>query len=121
MLLFKIPNSWNLESRRYDAKIKYIKYTFQKKYRDDESIEWGKITDGGILDGGIEENIEEGDSMSQETYAKNEIDLKFENLSDKVDSKFELLSQKIDSGFSNQSLEMNNSLLDFKQALKDEA
>nr|MBU7532007.1 hypothetical protein [Lactococcus lactis] len=59
--------------------------------------------------------------MIQETYTKNEIDLKFENLSDKVDNKFELLSQKIDSGFSNQSLQMNNTLLEFKQALKDES
>ena len=66
-------------------------------------------------------SIERGDNMHQETYSKNEIDLKFENLSDKVDNKFELLSQKIDSGFSNQSLQLNNSLLEFKQALKDES
>jgi hypothetical protein len=71
----------------------------------------------------IKEEIisEGGDSMSQETYSKNEIDLKFENLSDKVDNKFELLSQKIDNGFSNQTLQLNNSLLEFKQALKDES
>ncbi|WP_257140827.1 hypothetical protein [Lactococcus lactis] len=68
-----------------------------------------------------QKNVLKGDSMHQETYSKNEIDLKFESISNKMDSKFELLSQKLDSGFSNQSLQMNNSLLEFKQALKDES
>lgn len=66
-------------------------------------------------------STERGDNMHQETYSKNEIDLKFENLSDKVDNKFELLSQKVDNGFSNQVLQINNSFLEFKQALKDES
>lgn len=65
-------------------------------------------------------NSEEAQDM-QETYSKNEIDLKFDNLSDKVDNKFDLLSQKIDNGFSNQTLQLNNYLLEFKQALKDES
>ncbi|MCI2094890.1 MAG: hypothetical protein LKK07_05010 [Lactococcus lactis] len=64
---------------------------------------------------------EQEDSMGQETYSKNEIDLKLESISSKMDSKFELLSQKIDSGFSNQSLQLDNSLLEFKQVLKDES
>lgn len=59
-------------------------------------------------------STERGDNMHQETYSKNEIDLKFENLSDKVDSKFELLSQKIDSGFSNQTLRIENQIQAFK-------
>ncbi|MFZ2601677.1 MAG: hypothetical protein WAX06_07165 [Lactococcus lactis] len=66
-------------------------------------------------------STERGYNMHQETYSKNEIDLKFENLSDKVDNKFELLSQKIDNGFSNQVLQINSSFLEFKQALKDES
>ncbi|WP_313310113.1 hypothetical protein [Lactococcus taiwanensis] len=66
-------------------------------------------------------SIERGANMHQETYSKNEIDLKFQNLSDKVDNKFELLSQKVDNGFSNQVLQINNSFLEFKQALKDES
>lgn len=71
----------------------------------------------------IKENssTEGRDSMQQETYTKNEIDLKFENISDKMDNKFELLSQKVDNGFSNQVLQINNSLLELKQALKDES
>lgn len=85
-----------------------------------EDISWKKESENDIINN-KEKSVLKGDSMSQETYTKNEIDLKFENLSDKVDNKFELLSQKIDSGFSNQSLQMNNTLLEFKQALKDES
>ncbi|KST92620.1 hypothetical protein [Lactococcus lactis] len=85
-----------------------------------EDISWKKESENDKINN-KEKSVLKGDSMSQETYTKNEIDLKFENLSDKVDNKFELLSQKIDSGFSNQSLQMNNTLLEFKQALKDES
>ncbi|MDT3325246.1 MAG: hypothetical protein LIR29_05690 [Bacillota bacterium] len=85
-----------------------------------EDISWKKESENDKINN-KEKSVLKGDSMSQETYTKNEIDLKFENLSDKVDNKFELLSQKIDSGFSNQSLQMNNSLLEFKQVLKDES
>ncbi|MEY2385663.1 hypothetical protein KGN15_000645 [Lactococcus lactis] len=85
-----------------------------------EDISWKKESKNDKINN-KEKSVLKGDSMIQETYTKNEIDLKFENLSDKVDNKFELLSQKIDSGFSNQSLQMNNTLLEFKQALKDES
>lgn len=83
------------------------------------SVKWERTDEYDIMK--IDTKLRGGDNMHQETYSKNEIDLKFENLSDRMDNKFELLSQKIDSGFSNQSLQMNNTLLEFKQALKDES
>ncbi|MCT0501987.1 hypothetical protein [Lactococcus cremoris] len=83
------------------------------------SVKWERTDEYDIMK--IDTKLRGGDNMHQETYSKNEIDLKFENLSDRMDNKFELLSQKVDNGFSNQVLQINNSFLEFKQALKDES
>ncbi|HER2925918.1 TPA: hypothetical protein VJ275_001291 [Streptococcus pyogenes] len=52
--------------------------------------------------------------MSNNTYSKNEIDLKFKNLETKIDSKFDLLMQKMDDGFEKQRLNTEKMLSDFK-------
>lgn len=83
------------------------------------SVKWERTDEYDIMK--IDTKLRGGDNMHQETYSKNEIDLKFENLSDRMDNKFELLSQKVDNGFSNQVLQINNSFSEFKQALKDES
>lgn len=83
------------------------------------SVKWERTDEYDIMK--IDTKLRGGDNMHQETYSKNEIDLKFENLSDRMDNKFELLSQKVDNGFSNQVFQINNSFLEFKQALKDES
>ncbi|MCB2846576.1 hypothetical protein [Streptococcus dysgalactiae] len=55
--------------------------------------------------------------MSNNTYSKNEIDLKFKNLETKIDSKFDQLSQKIDFSIQHILSETKNMLLE--QQLKD--
>ena len=82
------------------------------------SVKWERTDEYDIMK--TDTKLRGGDNMHQETYSKNGIDLKFENLSDRMDNKFELLSQKVDNGFSNQVLQINNSFSEFKQALKDE-
>ncbi|MEN4280589.1 hypothetical protein R2592_08105 [Streptococcus pyogenes] len=52
--------------------------------------------------------------MSNNTYSKNEIDLKFKNLETKIDSKFDLLMQKMDDGFEKQRLNTEKMFSDFK-------
>ncbi|MFQ7173369.1 MAG: hypothetical protein ACLRQF_15645 [Thomasclavelia ramosa] len=57
------------------------------------SVKWEKDSEYDIMK--TDTKLRGGDNMHQETYSKNEIDLKFENLSDRMDNKFELLSQKL--------------------------
>ncbi|HGH9098893.1 Uncharacterised protein [Streptococcus pyogenes] len=69
------------------------------------------IQNNGIID--LETHREET-IMSNNTYSKNEIDLKFKNLETKIDSKFDLLMQKMDDGFEKQRLNTEKMLSDFK-------
>ncbi len=72
------------------------------------------IQNNGIID--LETHREET-IMSNNTYSKNEIDLKFKNLETKIDSKFDQLSQKIDFSIQHILSETKNMLLE--QQLKD--
>lgn len=63
---------------------------------------------------------ERGEVLNDNSYTKNEVDLKLENINDKVDSKFELLSEKIDNGFKNQQLLIESKIKDIQIEYKDE-
>ncbi|WP_369350442.1 hypothetical protein AB6M97_06360 [Streptococcus hillyeri] len=58
------------------------------------------------------ENNKEESIMSQDTYTKSEIDLKFQNLETKIEGKFDQLSQKIDFSVQHILSETKNMLLE---------